>query len=334
MGARRLDRRPAGGRLARALLPVPHRARRGSRSPAPHRAPGVLGAQGGVPRRRGLPGHASWYRRARPAPARSPRQLEGRRRRPRLPRLADGRQLRDPRRRALHLRPRRPAARRLHDRARRVQGSDPAAGGLPRPDGGAAHPPAARGEGRPRHRRRLLSQRPGHPSSRADRRRRDPRVGPGRRAAGVDAAARPPRQGRADRQAAGRAADAREAGLAARALRRVEELARVSRDPRAVQPLAAARAALHRRRLAQDPGRSHGLHVERHRDRGDDTDRPGLRDGLGRLLRPALLAPRRGEPQGGARRGVRADRVQHLGRHGRHRPARLLFRPERARASD
>ena len=49
--------------------------------------------------------------------------IEGRRRRARLPRLADGRQLRDARRRALHLRPRRPAARRLHHRARRVQGS-------------------------------------------------------------------------------------------------------------------------------------------------------------------------------------------------------------------
>ena len=152
--------------------------------------------------------------------------------------------------------------------------------------------------------------------------------------AGGDAAARPPGQGRAHRQAAGRPADAGEAGLAARALRRLEELARLPRDARALQPHAAPRAALHRRRLAQDARRPHGLHVERHRDRGDDADRPGLRDGVGGVLGPALLAPRRGGPEADAGRGLRPDLVQHLGRHGRDRPARLLLRPERARAPD
>ena len=56
MGARGLDRRVAGRWLARAVLPVPHRARRREGSAAPHRAPGVLGAEVGVPRRRGLSG--------------------------------------------------------------------------------------------------------------------------------------------------------------------------------------------------------------------------------------------------------------------------------------
>ena len=70
--------------------------------------------------------------------------IEGGRRGAVVPRLADGRQLRDARRRALHLRARRPAARRLDDRARRVQGSGAAARRLPRPDGGAAHAPARR----------------------------------------------------------------------------------------------------------------------------------------------------------------------------------------------
>ncbi len=334
MGARGLDRRPAGGRLARALLPVPHRARRSPRPPAPHRAPGVLGPEGRVPRRRGLPRHAPRHRRAGAAAARSPGRIEGGRRGAVVHRLADGRQLRDPRRRALHLRARRPAARRFHHRARRVQGSDAAARRLPRPDGGAAHPSASGRDRRARHRRRLLPQRPGHPPSRADRRRRDPRVGPRRQPRGVDAAARPPGQGRPHRQAAGCPVDAGEAGLAARALRRLEELARLPRDARAVQPHAAARAALHRRHLAQDARRPHGLHVERHRDRGDDADRTGLRDGVGGVLGPALLAPRRGGPEAGAGRGLRPDLVQHLGRHGRDRPARLLLRPERARAPD
>ena len=119
--------------------------------------------------------------------------------------------------------------------------------------------------------------------------------------AGVDAAARPPGQGRAHRQAAGRPVDAGEAGLAARALRRLEELARLPRDARALQPHAAPRAALHRRHVAQDARRPHGLHVERHRDRGDDADRPGLRHGVGGVLGPALLAPRRGGPEADAR---------------------------------
>ena len=77
-------------------------------------------------------------------------------------------------------------------------------GGLPRLDGGAAHPPPPAGRRRSRHRRRLLPQRPGDPSPRADRRRGDPRVGPRRHAAVGDAPPRPPGQGSAHRQAAGR----------------------------------------------------------------------------------------------------------------------------------
>ena len=109
----------AGGRLARALLPVPHRARRGPRAPAPHRAPGVLGAEGGVPRRRGLPRHAPRHRRAGAAAARPQRRHEATptRRAPFLDWLmADNYVMLGVER--YTLRARRPAARAIHDDAR------------------------------------------------------------------------------------------------------------------------------------------------------------------------------------------------------------------------
>ena len=157
------------------------------------------------------------------AAARPPRRVEGRRRGAVVPRLADGRQLRDARRRALHLRARRPAARRLRRRALGVF-KDPTL--LPVVFPGLM-------EVQRTHLRPVAT----------DERVIDIDYCPNAQAihhlepiddvvirewsadgtlAGGDAAARPPRQGRAHRQAAGRAADAREAGLAARALRRLE----------------------------------------------------------------------------------------------------------------
>ena len=109
-----------------------------------------------------------------------------------------------------------------------------------------------------------------------------------------------------------------------------KQLARLPRDARALQPLAAPRAALHRRRVAQDARRSHGLHVERHRDRGDDA-RPARATTTVSMAFSDLHYSHRVEEdlQADAERGLRPDLVQHLGRHGRDRPARLLLRPER-----
>ena len=97
--------------------------------------------------------------------------------------------------------------------------------------------------------------------------------------AAADAAARPPRQGRADRQAAGRAAAAREARVAAREFRRRQQLARVSRDARAVQSLPAPRAALRRRVVAEGDARQDGLSCRA-------TTRSSSRRGRARAITP------------------------------------------------
>ena len=61
---------------------------------------------------------------------------------------------------------------------------------------------------------------------------------------------------------------------------------------------------------------------------------PGYVAVLDRVLRSALLAQGGRGPEGGARRGVRSDLVQHVGRPRRHRAAALLLRRIDARASD
>ena len=154
--------------------------------------------------------------------------------------------------------------------------------------------------------------------------------------AGIDAAARPPRQGRPHRQAAGRPADAREAGLAARAVRRRRRTRTpTARRARSSTTCRGASCSTPTPPSLEDARRSHGLHVERRRDRGHDADQgQGYEAVSVAFSDAALLAPRRGGPGSGARRGVRPDLVQHLGRPGRHRPARLLLRCSRARAPD
>ena len=323
MGARRLDRRPAGGRLARALLPVPHRARRSPRPPAPHRAPGLLGAEGGVPRRRGLPRHAagaspSWRRGCAIAAAASKDADAARV----VPRLADGRQLRDPRRRCATRSG--PTASRTPTR-RRALGvfKDPTL--LPVVFPGLMEVqrthlrPAATDE-------RIIdidycpnAQAIHHLEPIDDIVIRE--WGPDGTLAGVDAAARPPGQGRAHRQAAGRPADAREADVAARAA----AAPRRTRTPTARR----ARSSTTCRGASCSTPTPPSLKtlIDRMVYMSSDNEivvttrtGPGLRDGVGRVLGPALLAPRRGGPEADAERGLRPDLVQHLGRLRRRSP--------------
>ena len=84
----------------------------------------------------------------------------------------------------------------------------------------------------------------------------------------------------------------------------------------------------------KDDHRSHRLHVGRQRDRRHPPPGRGLRRRGHRVLRSALLAQGRRGSEGGARRGVRTDLVQHLGRSRRDCAAALLLRRVDARASD
>ena len=90
--------------------------------------------------------------------------------------------------------------------------------------------------------------------------------------------------------------------------RRRQQLARLSRDARAVQSLPAPRAALRRRVVAQGDARQDGLHVGRRRDRRHDAAGHGLRRRADRVLRPALLAQGGRGSQGrrSARRSARS----------------------------
>ena len=218
----------------------------------------------------------------------------------------------------------RSAARRSDQRARRLQGPGPAAGRLPRPDGGRGRTAAPRRRRRSHHRHRLLPAAP-KPSITSSRSTTSSSASGGRT---VRLAAATLLIGRLAKGAlTAKPQDVplvqREAGVGAGTVRRGEQLARLSRNARAVQSLPAPRAALRRRGLAQDHDRSHDLHVERQRDRRHPRARAPATWRSSIAFSDLHYSHKAEEDlRARARRGVRTDLVQHVGRSGRHRPAR------------
>ena len=128
---------------------------------------------------------------------------------------------------------------------------------------------------------------PGHPPPRADRRRRDPRVGR-RRHASQASTLLLGRFAKGAFTAKPQDIPLLEEKLAwlLEQLRRRAELARLPRDARALQPLpASASCSTPTPPSLKDDHRPHGLHVGRRRDRGRRRGtRPGLRRGVGGVL--------------------------------------------------
>ena len=127
-----------------------------------------------------------------------------------------------------------------------------------------------------------------------------------------------------------------EARLAARAAAAPSQNSHAYRETRALFNHFPRRELLYTdAAVAQDARRPHGLHVGRRRDRRSRRGPGAGYEALSMAFSDLRYSHRVEEDlKRGARRGLRPDLVQHLGRHGRHRPARLLLRLARARAPD
>ena len=155
---------------------------------------------------------------------------------------------------------------------------------------------------------------------------------------GVDAAARPLRQGRLHRSK-----PQRHPAAARRSTTGCSSAAATSQNSHAYRETRALFNRFPQARAASTPtsptsrtsSTASSTCRATTRSRCTTRTRPGLRGPLRRLLARALLVPRsRRTLRAALARGLRPDLLQHLGRPGRGHPARLLLRPDRARAPD